>query len=684
MKKLTFVTMICVFCLASCNSEKKNQLISGIDKSNLDTTASPVVDFYQYACGGWIKKHPLTAEYGRYSTFDQLGEENREQLKELISELANQKNPNGSVAQKIGDLYTMGMDTISIEKEAAAPIQGELQTIVNMKEKNDLTAQMFNMALTGKYPFFAIFGEADPQDSKMTIGWFYQTGLGIGDRDYYLEKEMQQYRDGYVDYLTKMFTISKYAEKAGFAGKEKEMAEKVLDMEIKLANIFMSRNELRDPNATNNIITVEEFQAMLPAIDVKAYLQGLGLERLQTVNAATLEYFKKLNPIIETTDMEVVKAYLASKTINSAAPYLSQDFVETNFDFYGRLLSGKESLQPRWKRVTSVVNGALGEAVGEMYVQKHFPAESKERMIKLVKNLEIAMGERIQNNTWMTDETKAKAMDKLASFHVKIGYPDTWRSYADLNIEKDGYYANVERAEVFNNKYELSKIGKPVNLDEWLITPQTVNAYYNPSTNEICFPAGILQPPFFNSKADDAVNYGAIGMVIGHEMTHGFDDQGGKYDKEGNLKDWWSAEDTRSFDERKQVLIDYFNAIEVLNVDGKPLLADGNFTLGENIADNGGVKIAYVAMQKAKENGEIEDIMDGFTAEQRFFIAYAQVWAGNIRDAEIIRRTKEDPHSLGKWRVNGTLPHVDAFLEAFGVKESDPMYIAPEQRAEIW
>lgn len=673
--------------VASCNSksaQNNTPVTSGIYMENLDLNADPAVDFYQYACGGWMKEHPLTGEYARYGAFDQLAENNKNQLKDLITGIASSGHPQGTVSQKIGDLYNLGMDTAAIEQQGAAPIEPELRAITEMKQKGDLTGQLVKMGLTGRFPFFYLFGEADPKDSKMTMAWFYQNGLGIGDRDYYLEKDMQPYRDAYVNLLTKMFSISGYSRMAGLEGQEAKMAQDILNLETELAKIFMDKNLLRDPNLMNNSRTIEEFQKLLPVLDIKTYMKGMGLEKIERVNVSTLAYFEKLNGILEKTDLNTLKAYLAWEVINSAAPFLNKEFVDTDFDFYGRVLSGKEEQQPRWKKVINTVDGSLGEAVGQMYVEKHFPAESKERMIKLVNNLQEALGERIQQNTWMTEETKKEAMGKLGTFHVKIGYPDTWRDYSGLDIRKDSYYANVMRARIFNTEYELSKIGKPVNVDEWLMTPQTVNAYYNPTTNEICFPAGILQPPFFNKDADDAVNYGAIGVVIGHEMTHGFDDQGCQYDKDGNLHNWWKEEDKKAFDERKQILVDWFDNIEVLKVDGKPLYANGSFTLGENIADNGGLNVSYVALQKAKNNGEIQGEMDGFTPEQRFFLAYSLVWAGNIRDAEIIRRTKEDPHSLGKWRVNGTLPHVASFIEAFNIKEGDPMYLTPEKRAEIW
>ncbi|MDR3047683.1 MAG: M13 family metallopeptidase, partial [Bacteroidales bacterium] len=629
-------------------------------------------------------KNPLPAEYARYGSFDQLDENNIVQLNELITSLAATKNELGSVAQKIGDFYNTGMDTVKIEQQGAAPIAQELKEVFALKNKSELTGYITKKGLEGSSIFFGIFGEADPQDSKMTIAWVYQTGLGIGDRDYYLLPEMSVYRDGYVKLLTTMFQISGYANIAGFAGKENEMATKVLAFETELAKIFMDKNILRDPQIQNNITSIEDFQKLLPIIDVKKYLSGLGLGSLKTVNLATLQYIKGLNQVLTNVDINVLKAYLAWDVISSAAPYLSDSFVTTSFDFYGRVLSGKEEQQPRWKRVVNTVDGSLGEAVGKMYVEKYFPADAKERMLTLVHNLSDALKDRINGNTWMTQETKVKAIEKLDAFHVKIGYPEKWRDYSKLEIKNDSYYTNIQRASKFETAYTLSKIGQPVDPEEWQMTPQTVNAYYNPTTNEICFPAGILQPPFFDKNADDAVNYGAIGVVIGHEMSHGFDDQGRQYDKDGNLKDWWNEDDAKSFDVRKKVLVDWFDNIVVLQNDEQTLKGNGTFTLGENIADNGGLNISYLSLQKAKKSGNIKGKMDGYTPEQRFFLAYALVWAANIRDAEIVRRTKSDPHSLGKWRVNGTLPHIGPFYDAFNVKEGNNMYLAPENRAEIW
>ncbi len=682
MKNRTLLIIGSLLVIMSACKKKTNEtapLSSGIHMEYFDTTVNPAEDFYQYACGGWMKLHPLTGEYSRFGSFDQLAEDNLKQLQELITSLAGQENKNGTVAQKIGDLYNIGMDSALLEKQGAEPIREMLQQIAGIRQSSEIGSKAADIALTAGSPFLGIFGEADPMNSDRKIAWIWQSGLGIGDRDYYLDKEMKPIREQYKTMITKLLEISGYGEMAGFAGKEAAMAEQLLALETRMAKAFMSKEDQRLPELTYHYASIQDFERMLGHFDVKTYMQKLGLN-LDSVNIGMPDYFKALDQIIATTDLNTLKAYLAWNVINNAAPYLSSAFADTRFDFYGKAMSGKQQQQPRWKRVVHAVNGCMGEAVGQMYVEKYFPEAAKERMDRMVKNLQEALKERIRQAEWMSEATQAKAIEKLDAFHVKIGYPDKWRDYGGLKISKDSYWGNISRANEFEYRYELAKIGKPVDKDEWQMTPQTVNAYYNPSTNEICFPAGILQPPFFDMNADDAVNYGAIGVVIGHEMTHGFDDQGCKYDKYGNLANWWLPEDSANFAQRTQTLVDWFNRIEVL----PGVHANGQFTLGENIADNGGLNISYTAFQKAKEAGDIQEEMDGFTADQRFFIAYAMVWAGNIRDEEITRRTKEDPHSLGKWRVNGTLPHISAFQKAFGIKEQDAMYLAPEKQAHIW
>ena len=666
--------------LNACNSKKEEMLLSGINKEYLNTNVSPSEDFYQYACGGWIKMYPLPAEYARYGSFDKLGEDNQLKLKELIVELAANKNKQGSIAQKIGDLYNMGMDSALLQKQDAEPILPILSEIAKLSVKEDVNSKIAELHTYGISTFFGVFGEANPANSDMTIAWVWQSGMGMGDRDYYLEKETKDIRDKYKELIKNMFTHVNFAEMLKSKKTNDELANYVLEIETRLAKASMDRNALRDPHLTYNYTNLAGLQKFMGGFDVKKYFSVMGLSAVDSLNLGQPDYLKEVGKLLDNTDLEHIKAYLAWCVINDAASYLSDKFVNEKFEFYGKILSGKEELQPRWKRVTNTVNDALGEAVGQMYVDKYFPKEAKEKMLNLVDNLKYALAQRINTNTWMSETTKAKAIEKLNTFHVKIGYPDKWRDYDGLKIEKNSYYGNILQSNKFEIAYQLAKIDKPVDKDLWLMTPQTVNAYYNPTTNEICFPAAILQPPFFDMNVDDAVNYGAIGVVIGHEMTHGFDDKGREYDKNGNLNDWWLPEDAENFSKRAQVLVDYFNKIEVF----PNVFADGQFTLGENIADNGGLQVSYVALQKAIKDGQVRGTMDGFTPEQRFFIAYATVWAQNIRDEEIKRRTKEDPHSIGEWRVNGTLPHVQAFIEAFGIKEGDKMYLPEGKRVAIW
>ncbi len=676
---LGFIFLTNMTSMATPAKPKKNKKqTSGITIGNLDKSVKPSQDFYQYACGGWMKNNPLGDEYARYGSFDVLAENNQLQLKELVTRIAAQKNAPGTVEQKIGDFYNVAMNTDEINRQGAQPIQGQLNAIKALR-RDELPTKLAQMLLEGSSPFFTLFGSADPDNSTMNIAYIWQSGLGIGDRDYYLDADQKDIRVKYLALVEKMFRMSGYSKIAGFQGSEGDMAQKVLSLETLLAKHAIDKTVLRDPYQTIHKCTPADFQEMIPALDVKKYLGTLGLN-VDTINIAQPEYIKGVNNVIRVTDFEVIKAYLAWNVIRNAASCLSDEFVDSSFDFYGKTLSGRKENSPRWKRVINNIDDCLGEAVGQMYVKKYFPAEAKARMEHLVGNLQWALGERIKASTWMTDETKRNALDKLASFKVKIGYPDKWRDYSALTINTENYYANILRARRFDMEYNLGKIGKKVDPTEWQMTPQTVNAYYDPTTNEICFPAGILQPPFFDMNADDAANYGAIGVVIGHEMTHGFDDQGRNYDKDGNLYDWWTAKDAEVFKERAQLIVDHFNSIEV----APGVFGNGEFTLGENIADNGGLNVSYSAFQKAKREGQIKGVMDEFTPEQRFFLAYAAVWAANIRHEEILRRTKSDPHALGRWRVNATLRHIDQFYEAFDIKPGDQMWMEPEKRSRIW
>ena len=661
---------------AGCDSKKEAVMTSGIDLTNLDTTAVQGADFYQYACGGWMKKHPLTNEYSRFGSFDMLAENNREQLKGLIVEIAAGQNAQGTIGQKIGDIYKLAMDSVKLNADGVTPIQADLEKIASVKDKSEIVPLMAELAHSGVFPYFSFYVGADIMDSKSNLFQLYQGGISLGEREYYLDNDdvTTNIRNKYKEHIVKMFQLAGFDEAAA-----KKKMEAVMDIETRIAKASFSAVEQRNPAANYHKMSLDELKKEIPGIDWDAFLNGIGVKGVTELSVSQVDPIKEVEKIINSLPVENQIAYMQWNLIDRAAGYLSDDLVAQNFDFYGKTLSGKQTNQPRWKRAVSTVNGVLGEAVGQMYVEKYFPAAAKERMVQLVKNLQTALGERIRNLEWMGDSTKIKAIEKLNSFYVKVGYPDKWRDYTGLNIEKDSYWANVKRATEFELDYMLSKAGKPVDRDEWGMTPQTVNAYYNPTTNEICFPAGILQYPFFDMNADDAFNYGAIGVVIGHEMTHGFDDQGRQFDKDGNLKDWWTAEDAKRFEERAQVMVNFFDSIQVL----PGLNANGSLTLGENIADHGGLQVSFQAFKNATKDAPLL-VKDGFTPEQRFFLSYAGVWAGNIRDEQIRLQTKSDPHSLGRWRVNGALPQIGAWYDAFGIKEGDPMYLAPEKRVSIW
>lgn len=667
---MTFVVM------TACTSQKEAKSTSGIDLANMDTTVSAGQDFFRYACGGWNDAHPLTAEYSRFGTFDLLFENSQKQLRDLIEGLAAKQNEPGTPAQKIGDLYNLAMDSVTLNKQGVEPVKATLDKIAGLTDKSQIIPTVAELLYNGVGTYFRSYVYADPKNSSLNIFQMGQGGINLGEREYYLDNDSitQNIREQYKLYIAKLFTL------AGCS--EAEAAQKtadVMEIETAIAKVSSSAVQLRDPEANYHKMSYADLKKTIAGIDWDAYLKGLGVEAPAELNVEQVEPIKEVARLINTLPLAKHVAYMQYNVLDAAASYLSDDFVAARFDFYGKVLSGRQENQPRWKRAVSSVDGMLGELVGQMYVEKYFSAAAKERMVNLVKNLQIALGERIDEQEWMSDSTKIVAHEKLATFHVKVGYPDKWKDYSDLSVEKDSYWANVCRTAAWNLKDMYSRLGKPVDVDEWLMTPQTVNAYYNPSTNEICFPAAILQPPFFNMEADDAANYGAIGVVIGHEMTHGFDDQGRQFDKNGNLKDWWAEGDAERFNERAQVMVDFFNKIEVL----PGLFGNGQLTLGENLADHGGLKVAFLAFQNATKDAPL-GVVDGFTPEQRFFLAYATLWAGNIRDEQIRVYTKSDPHSLGKWRVNGALPHIQAWYDAFGITPDDSMYIAPEKRVNVW
>ena len=660
-----------------CNQKGEKGMTSGIDLANMDTSVAPGTDFYRYACGGWNDAHPLTDEYARFGSFEALGELSIEQVKSLLNELAAQQHEAGSVGQKIGTLYNVVMDSAKQNAEGINPLKADLERVAAVKNREDLQDLLFDMHLKGIGNMFGFYVGADAKDSKNNLVSVGQSGLSLGQRDYYLDTDEKttEIREKFKAHIVRIFGI--------FGNSEAEATRKmndVMEIETRLAAKFKSETEMRDPEANYKKMTLDEVKALCPDIHWDKFFATMGINDLKQLDFGHPDQLKEINDVLATVSIDKLKALLEWKTINSAANYLSDEVRDAQFEFFGKVLSGRQEQQPRWKRAISVVNGSLGEAVGEMYVKKYFPAEAKERMVKLVKNLQVALGERIMAQDWMSEATKAAAIEKLNTFYVKVGYPDKWKDYSSLEIADDSYLANVRRI----NEWEMRDMvarnyNKPVDRDEWFITPQTVNAYYNPTTNEICFPAAILQPPFFDMAADDAFNYGGIGVVIGHEMTHGFDDSGRRFDKDGNLRDWWSAEDAERFNGRAKVMEDFFANIDIL----PGLKGNGKLTLGENLADHGGLMVAYQALKNATANAPLSD-KDGFTPEQRFFIAYANLWAGNIREAEMHRRTKSDPHSLGEWRVNGALPHIDAWYDAFGITETDSLFVPKAERAVIW
>ena len=622
-----------------------------------------------------MENNPLGDQYARFGSFDQLAETNTERINGLIEDIASRKGVKGDEA-KVGMLYNIAMDSVKLNADGMAPIASYLQRIDAVADNVGLQQLVAVMMREAFDPYFFVFASVDEKNSTKNLLQIYQSGLTLGNRDYYLsdDENNRNIREKYVGHIGRMFSLAGFDEESA-----KKASESVMRVETALAGAHFDNLTLRDPYRNYHKMPYREFVSQFPGMDWDSFMSVLGAGSVDTLNVSQLEPLAKAVELITEGNIDEQKNYLKWKVIDAAAPYLSDAFVAENFEFYGKVISGQKEIKPRWKRAVATVDGVLGEEVGRMYVEKYFPPRAKERMITLIDNLKKSLGERISALEWMSDSTKEKALEKLSTFYVKVGYPDKWRDYSALEIKNDSYFANIVRASVFEYDYLISKAGKPVDRTEWHMTPQTVNAYYNPTTNEICFPAGILQYPFFDMDADDAFNYGAIGVVIGHEMTHGFDDQGRLYDKNGNLADWWSQSDADNFKARAQVLVDWFDAIEVL----PGLYANGSLTLGENIADFGGIQVAFQAFRNATASAPLP-VKDGFTPEQRFFIAYANLWATNIRDEQIRYLTQMDVHSLGEWRVNAILPHVQAWYDAFGIVPEDGMYLAPEKRASIW
>lgn len=669
--------IIIIFLLFGCSTTGK-QKVKPLDPANMDLTVIPGNDFYEYANGNWLKNNPIPPEYSRWGAFEILREQNWKDLRTIFQEAAAKKDAEtGSKWQKIGDFYYTGMDTIKIETEGVLPLAGLFKKIDDMKTPKDVQDVIAYFHRQGITPSFSLFSEQDKKNTDRVIAWLYQGGLGLPDRDYYLKDDQRsrEIREAYVKHVTNIFKLMEDSPET--AGKN---ASTVMNMETQLARASMTRLELRDPKATYHKMTLKELDRMTPYFDWTTYFKNVGLGDPGDINVAQPKFFKETNKMIKKIPVKDWKTYLRWHLIHESAPYLSSKFVDENFAFFGTFLSGTKKLLPRWKRVLNTTSRNLGELVGQIYVERYFPPESKTRMVQLVMNLKSALKNRIQNLDWMSEETKEKALAKLNAFGIKIGYPDKWIDYSSLNIKKDAYVLNVIRASQFETHRDLNKIGKPVDPTEWGMTPQTVNAYYHPFRNEVVFPAAILQPPFFNPEADDPVNYGAIGVVIGHEMTHGFDDQGRQYDAKGNLNDWWTKEDEKLFNERTQLLVNQFNQftpVDTVHINGK-------LTLGENIADLGGLNVAYDALQRALDKNPPKAEIDGFTPDQRFFLGYAQVWRNNIRKKNLLLRLKTDVHSPGKYRVLGSLSNLKAFYTAFNVKKGDKMWRPESERAKIW
>ena len=679
MKKITMAAALAVAALAAdAQAPAAAQgAVHGVNKADMDMSVRPGDDFYQYAGGGWLKANPMKPEYSSYGVFNDLAETNRKQIRELFENLSKEKHAFGSVGQKVADLYNMAMDSVRLNKEGAAPLQKDLDKVKAFSKKADFTAFIADQHLYKGNPFFGIGVDTDLKNSDLNVMWLSAGTSGLPDRDYYLntDADSKKKQEAYRAYLSKIFQLS------GYKKKEAEKAAKVIyNIEYQFAEAKMSRAEARDYNKLYNIYTIDMLQKDYPAIQWAKYFELMGVKDVKQVILTEPKVMAVAQKLMSTLSEQDIKYYVAGLIIKSSTSVLSDDFVNANFDFYGRLLNGQKEQKARWKRALGFPNSLLGEAVGELYVSKYFAGESKAKMLKLIDNLRKALATRIANLTWMNDTTKINALVKLNSFTVKVGYPDKWRDYSKLTIDPaKSLYDNVAAATYVETLRNLEKFGKPVDKSEWGMTPQTVNAYYNPTTNEICFPAAILQAPFFDVNADDATNYVAIGVVIGHEMTHGFDDQGRNFNADGNMVDWWTAGDSKRFTAAAEKLAAQFDQITVVG----DLKANGHLTLGENIADQGGLRISYDAFKTTQQFQEGKEI-DGFTPAQRFYLSYGRIWAEHMTEEAIYQQTKSDPHSIGRNRVNATLRNIDTWYDAFGVKEGDKMWLAPAERAIVW
>ncbi len=658
----------------------QSQLKSGIDLTNLDKSVSPKEDFYSYACGGWMKQHPLPAAYSRYGSFDELAEANSKNINSILGELMEKNFAKGTTEWKLSELYKLAMDSVRRNKDGVKPVMPIIKKMEAAKTVNELFAIQLELTPFGDSEFYSTYLGADEKNAGWNILNVSQGGITLGLKEYYLDTDSATtaIREAYKKHIVRMFQLFGFKEKAA-----QQKMDNIMRLETALAKVSKSRTELRDPEANYNKMTLAQFNAKYPHLRLEKVSNAAGIKsaHLAEIVVGQPDFMAGADKIVAALTPAEYRDYMEWGQIMSAANYLSDEIVAAQFDFFGKTMSGRKENHPRWKRSTGQVEGFMGQALGKMYVERYFPASSKERMKKLVSNLQLSLADRIKAQDWMSDSTKQNALEKLSTFYVKIGYPDEWIDMTALDINPaKSYYENVEQCRKFWTGWSVeTKAGKPVDRNEWQMYPQTVNAYYNPTTNEICFPAGILQVPFFDPTADDAFNYGAIGVVIGHEMTHGFDDQGRHYDKDGNMKDWWTEADGKNFEKKANMYADFFSNIKVL----PDLNANGKFTLGENLADHGGLQVAYFAYKTATKDAPLSTI-DGLTPDQRFFLAYAGVWAGHITEAAIRQQTKSDPHSLGRWRVNGALPHIDMWYDAFGVKEGDKMFVPKSERLSLW
>lgn len=676
MKKINIVLLsilLSIFIISSCSTEKKEK-VTGFDLSSLDTTVAPQDDFYHYAVGGWLKNNPIPEDQPLWATFTMLREKTNDQVKTIIDKVSQDPgNDTESNQYKVGTFYNVGMDTAKVEKESWQPIAKELERIDAISNKDELIKEIAHMHIYTSAPLFFFYSTVDSKNSEMNIAGIWQGGLGLPDRDYYLENDARskEIREKYPEHVANMFQL--IGDDIELSNTE---AKRVMDIETRLAKASNSRVENRDPNATYNKLTVEEIKEKAPGFNWDLYLTGLDTDP-GSIDIGQPKFISEVGKMVDDESLDSWKSYLRWNLVQSMAPYLSSDFVNESFDFNGKFLQGLEVQRPRWKRVLGVTNGSLGEAVGQLYVKEYFPPEAKERAVNIINNVLASMKESIKNLEWMSEDTKKEALKKLAGFGVKIGYPDKWKDYSDLEVKDDSYAANIMRANYWNHQQTLSEINKPIKPWEWGMNPQTVNAYYSPNRNEIVFPAAILQFPFYDYRVDDAINYGAMGAVIGHEITHGFDDQGRQYDADGNINDWWTKEDADKFNARAKGLVDQYSGYIAID----SMLINGEMTLGENIGDLGGLTISYNAFTKTDQFKNDEKI-DGFTPAQRFFLGWAQVWRNNIRDKALMQRLKVDVHSPGQWRVLGPLSNMPEFWAAFNIKEGDAM--RNETPVKIW